>query len=1057
MRMTKKVVSIVLAVMMVAAMMSVMAVSASAATISVSTAAELDQAVAAASSGDTIKLTADIDYSTIYTVRNARDDSNGNTEHRIDLKDCTLDLSGHTISTINATVVFGGNGATIKNGTFALVPKDTNGSYKAGSYALIIDSKCMGYANTATVNVENVVCNGAVNICGTTTELTNVTASTTATKFYAIWAEQDARVTVNSGTFTDNQSGGKGVIATGTGEEGGAAITVNGGSFEGVNKLVYNTEANAISINGGSFEGTTVESQVSTYADAGKNVEVVDGKTYIGYNVITTAEELAAACENGGNYIVNGTIATDATYTIAAGKTLSLVATSGSSVTTTAEQLFVNNGTFTLDGGSYVAVSGVVDNKAGTAAIKGGAVLSNTSNDQYDYLPVLYVEGGTVNLADATVISTSCHAVGCENDAVLNINNSSAKVQAKWYGLYAAGNAVCNFSAGSVTSDQEQNFSSISPVYAVYTQENGTINMSGTASISGFRGGLILNGGNVNISGGTIDATGANAYRAIHVTPYGGYDSNVDITGGTFSAPNEVIMLNNTNADNKCNVSIEGGTFTSTKNKDTIKLGGTNPYEFEISGGTFSKDVPVQYLANTVETELVDENYVVVAAAEPYVARIVSQRYTALQDAIDAATSGATIVLVGDVTLTSEVVIPNGLTLTLDLNGHDISGNVDAKMIQNHGNLTINDTTSAPGHIYNTNMNKQCNAAVVNYEDGVATINNGYYGDSDSDMTNANNINRGAGFQNYGTATVNGGYFTALDNFVNGGWAYAIINYGAIVINDATVYGHNNGNLCNNTGSMTVNGGNYTLTKGTEQNYYSIYNNDTSATTVVNDGTFTNTTGTALTWSPAGSNVIELNGGDYTYTKFVQSGSPVVSGGTFSKDVDVYAADGFVGTKNANGTYGVKVDTNPLNGVAEIEGYQNKIAGSASTSDDGNDINTKGVRILTKVDKNKLEELGITEYGYVVAKVSGKAQASAKFDLLTADKSGGNGQKVINCTGTYNNGINGVDNTYVTLAVNGMNDGDQVAVRFYAVDEDGTYYSYYVGSARYNGIIATMH
>ena len=212
----------------------------------------LEEALAAAQTGDTVTLLQDIDYSTTYTERNARD--NGR-EHIIDLKDCTLDLNGYTISTINGTVEFCGNGAIIENGTFNLIPKNTNGSYKEGSYALIIDNSGTGnYGANGKVTVNDVTCNGAVNVKQATVELNNVTARTTPTKFYAVWAEDYATVTINSGTYTDAQSGGRGVLATGTSSgETGAVIEVKGGTFEASNKIVAGAEENSILISGGTF------------------------------------------------------------------------------------------------------------------------------------------------------------------------------------------------------------------------------------------------------------------------------------------------------------------------------------------------------------------------------------------------------------------------------------------------------------------------------------------------------------------------------------------------------------------------------------------------------------------------------------------------------------------------------------------------------------------------------------------------------------------------------------------------------------------------------------
>lgn len=257
-----------------------------------------------------------------------------------------------------------------------------------------------------------------------------------------------------------------------------------------------------------------------------------------------------------------------------------------------------------------------------------------------------------------------------------------------------------------------------------------------------------------------------------------------------------------------------------------------------------------------------------------------------------------------------------------------------------------------------------------------------------------------------GGLTLAGGIFTnAGDSVVN--------NNGTLVVDGATLNGDAFG---------IYNGGNLTISSGSVSgNQNSVNNAKANATTTITGGSFT---------------------GKLQNT----AGEIAVSGGTFDTDVDIYAAPGYVGKQLSATTFGVEVDTNPL-GLAPIIGFQKKAAtGNLS----GNDIDTQGVRIVTKVEGCDLTQF--EEYGYVVAKVSSKQQATANFNNLKAY--GGNGEKTIKCNGTVNT-IDGYGTPYVTLAVNGMNDGDQVAARFYAIKDGVTYYSNYVSTARYNGIIAT--
>lgn len=142
----------------------------------------------------------------------------------------------------------------------------------------------------------------------------------------------------------------------------------------------------------------------------------------------------------------------------------------------------------------------------------------------------------------------------------------------------------------------------------------------------------------------------------------------------------------------------------------------------------------------------------------------------------------------------------------------------------------------------------------------------------------------------------------------------------------------------------------------------------------------------------------------------------------------------------------------PVDLYAQIEGYQKKtVKSDESTEAEGNDIETKGVRVIVKSDKDFLNDC--TDYGFVVAKYTGN-KAQKDLDFSTLDLTSGNGQKVIPCKDSVNSGL-GLGDDYVTLAVNGMSAGEKVVVRFYYVKDNATHFASYTNVVSYDGILAT--
>lgn len=196
----------------------------------------------------------------------------------------------------------------------------------------------------------------------------------------------------------------------------------------------------------------------------------------------------------------------------------------------------------------------------------------------------------------------------------------------------------------------------------------------------------------------------------------------------------------------------------------------------------------------------------------------------AFQYANDHAGTTVTITLIGDTIIDTALNLDQGSSVILEIGDHSIAGEVNGKMIQNHGTLVIN---GDKGCVYNTDVSDQTHDAITNY--GTLTINGGWFGDYNNDMTDANaNINRGAAVRNLGgTVTLNAGHFTAIDND-DDIYAYALINgdgeqiNGTMYVNDGVyVYGANHGNIAANSGDVYVFGGDFSVTGA--KSYYNIY------------------------------------------------------------------------------------------------------------------------------------------------------------------------------------------------------------------------------------------
>lgn len=234
-----------------------------------------------------------------------------------------------------------------------------------------------------------------------------------------------------------------------------------------------------------------------------------------------------------------------------------------------------------------------------------------------------------------------------------------------------------------------------------------------------------------------------------------------------------------------------------------------------------------------------------------------------LQALIDNAAVGETIVLTEDVLLNSRVTVSN--VITIDLNGHVISGEIDdgygAVYVGTKGILTIkDDSVNKTGGIINTIGNAIGNYGIVNVYGGTFigkyALYNFFYNNSI-----------------YGTSVIYNGVFKSP---VDG--SPAVANSGDLTVNGGSIESLNTTNVLN-------------ITDGAIETLYvgiADYSPERQSTSVSG--------GKITTLAVAGESENEI----------------IVSGGTFGCEVDSrYLADGFkLDYDEATGTYGAVVDSN---------------------------------------------------------------------------------------------------------------------------------------------------
>lgn len=410
--------------------------------------------------------------------------------------------------------------------------------------------------------------------------------------------------------------------------------------------------------------------------------------------------------------------------------------------------------------------------------------------------------------------------------------------------------------------------------FGIYFPSSGTLTIDNSV-INAKTMGVQVCSGSLNISG---------AGTAITVS---GDGIPKTINDGAIEDGAAISIVNRTGYKGLSNIEVKGGTFTAKDGNAAVKAYNwkdlapsdfTQAAKVSVSGGTFSSAVDKSLCAEGyIPTKNADGTYSVKEGQ--YVAEVNGAKYATLAEAIDAAQDGQTVTLLADAT--EDVVISK--SITLDLGGKTLT---------------------------NTNAGK----ATISVQSGTVTVKNGnvvggndYYNIEVTKGSNANltltDVNATAGntgssmIDNYGTLTITSGTYTGgLDTVKNEPSAKLTITGGTFTLTKGTSKGFTG--VVFNYGELTISGGEFIQSDksapyGQAQVIHTDKSGSAAPSTVITGGTFKNLCTKSTAWTVRATNAA--------------AGATKVSGGAFNKSIsEAYCAEGFIPTKNSDGTYGVK-------------------------------------------------------------------------------------------------------------------------------------------------------
>jgi hypothetical protein len=391
-----------------------------------------------------------------------------------------------------------------------------------------------------------------------------------------------------------------------------------------------------------------------------------------------------------------------------------------------------NGKTLTINGGKNITLASGVGSafyvKQGSLNLGKNTITGAPSNYKLIYLTGstnpqdanysnVTIDGATINCTNGYAVMISANGNAAYG---ANITTKSGSNVYGYYGaLYVNGNVKANagenianvtVSGGTLTSTEDKGTAIYGAGYANYTIKSGTL----TAATAAY-----FKAGNVTISGGTFNATGAQK----------AYSPN----GNGYEPTGEAVVLEaNSGYAPVTSVSIKGGTFNSA-NADPIgtyanDTSVTAPDNF-ITGGTFKSagaaaDVS-EYFADVAEVNGV--KYKSFEDALAAISNVSTAKHSKAKDPnYDYKTyvANGTIKLLADTT-SNGIIIGSGSNLVVDFNGKTLD--INAKPVGSNGtessalqllknsDITFKDGTLTSSYAYSATDTEYIQRLIQNY------------------------------------------------------------------------------------------------------------------------------------------------------------------------------------------------------------------------------------------------------------------------------------------------------------------------------------------------------